>query len=135
MSRVLYVAAVAMFNPSGQVLLAQRPAGKPMAGLWEFPGGKIEGGERPDEALVRELSEELGIKVNKTSLRPVTFASHDYAEFHLFMPLFALTDWVGTPEPKEGQILAWVGIEHLFDYPCPEADLPLFEFLSARSGI
>jgi 8-oxo-dGTP diphosphatase len=132
MTATLYVAAVAMFNPAGEVLLARRPPGKAMAGLWEFPGGKIEPGEQPNVALARELAEELGIRVNIACLKPLTFASHDYPQFHLFMPLFGLTNWVGTPEPREGQTLAWVGIENLFDYPCPEADLPLFEFLSVR---
>lgn len=127
--RVLYVSAGALFNSAGEILLAQRPQGKAMAGLWEFPGGKIEPDETPEAALCRELHEELKIEVKETSLEPLTFASHRYNDFHLLMPLFAVRDWIGVPEPVEGQNLAWVDPNELDQYPAPEADLPLFRFL------
>lgn len=127
--KVLYVAAAALFNNAGEILLAQRPEGKAMAGLWEFPGGKIEPGESPEAALCRELQEELKIEVKEGSLDPLTFASHRYNDFHLLMPLFGVRDWVGTPEPVEGQNLAWVDPDGLDQYPAPDADLPLFRFL------
>ena len=104
--KVVYVAAAAIFNQDGHILLAKRPEGKSMAGLWEFPGGKIESGETPERALVRELAEELAITVSEDSLEPITFASHAYESFHLFMPLYAVKRWVGTPRPTEGQKLA-----------------------------
>lgn len=131
--RVLYVSAGALFNASGEILLAQRPAGKAMAGLWEFPGGKIEPDETPEAALCRELHEELKIEVKEISLEPLTFASHRYNDFHLLMPLFAVRDWIGVPEPVEGQSLAWVSPNRLDQYPAPDADLPLFRFLEQLS--
>ena len=131
--RVVYVSAGALYNPAGEILLAQRPAGKAMAGLWEFPGGKIEPNETPEAALCRELHEELKIEVKETSLEPLTFASHRYDDFHLLMPLFAVRDWIGVPEPVEGQSLAWVTPNQLDTYPAPDADLPLFRFLECLS--
>ncbi len=132
--RMLTVAAAALFDESGRILLAQRPEGKAMAGLWEFPGGKIEAGETPEAALVRELDEELAIVVNETFLRPLTFASYSYPDFHLLMPLFECRTWSGTMRPREGQALAWVAPEDLDGYPAPEADVPLFRFLAGDTG-
>ncbi|MEO1567928.1 MAG: (deoxy)nucleoside triphosphate pyrophosphohydrolase [Pseudomonadota bacterium] len=136
MSRpMVLVVAVALINGDGHILLAQRPPGKSMAGLWEFPGGKVHDGETPEAALVRELKEELSINVNPADLDPITFASHGYADFHLLMPLFACRTWHGTPTPVEGQTLAWVAPTALADYPAPAADIPLFAVLaSATSG-
>ncbi|MEL6285093.1 MAG: (deoxy)nucleoside triphosphate pyrophosphohydrolase [Pseudomonadota bacterium] len=136
MSRpMVLVVAVALINGDGDILLAQRPPGKSMAGLWEFPGGKVHDGETPEAALVRELKEELSINVNPADLDPITFASHGYADFHLLMPLFACRTWHGTPTPVEGQTLAWVAPTALADYPAPAADIPLFAVLaSATSG-
>ena len=131
---VVYVVAAALLNADGEVLLAQRPAGKAMAGLWEFPGGKIEPGERPEQALVRELAEELSITVSESALIPFTFASHTYEKFHLFMPLFSIKEWRGTPLPNEGQKLAWVAPRDLHDYPAPAADIPLFDDLVAATA-
>jgi len=128
---VLYVVAAALINPEGNVLLAQRPAGKAMEGLWEFPGGKIEPGEKPEQALVRELTEELSITVSENDLTPFTFASHTYEKFHLFMPLYSVQKWRGTPTPIEGQKLAWVAPHDLRNYPAPDADIPLFDDLVA----
>lgn len=130
--KVVYVAAAALFNQDGHVLLAKRPAGKAMAGLWEFPGGKIESGETPEQALIRELQEELTIKVSAEDLNPLTFASHTYETFHLFMPLYSLKRWVGTPRPVEGQELSWVAMQDLHSYPAPAADIPLFDALICR---
>lgn len=130
--KVVYVSAAALINADGLVLLAQRPPGKAMAGLWEFPGGKIESGETPEQALVRELAEELRIKVSESDLVPLTFASHTYETFHLFMPLFALHKWIGTPHPTEGQTLTWVAPQDLHRYPAPAADIPLFDCLVDR---
>lgn len=127
MSGLVLVVAAALVNRDGEILLAQRPPGKAMAGLWEFPGGKIEPGEAPETALARELAEELRIGVNPALLTPITFASHAYPDFHLLMPLYALSNWVGSPEPTEGQSLAWVAPQDLRTYPAPEADLPLFD--------
>ena len=129
--KIVYVAAAAIINQDGSILLAKRPEGKSMAGLWEFPGGKIESGETPERALVRELAEELAITVSEDSLEPITFASHAYESFHLFMPLYAVKRWVGTPRPTEGQKLAWVAPQDLHSYPAPAADIPLFDVLSA----
>ncbi|MEL6857397.1 MAG: 8-oxo-dGTP diphosphatase MutT [Pseudomonadota bacterium] len=127
--RVVYVAAAALINQDGNILLAQRPTGKSMAGLWEFPGGKIESGETPEAALVRELEEELAIKVTTDALKPITFASHAYEKFHLFMPLYEVKRWIGSPRPVEGQALAWVAPHDLHSYPAPAADIPLFNAL------
>ena len=126
---VLLVAAVALIDADGRVLLAQRPEGKSMAGLWEFPGGKVEAGETPEAALIRELHEELGINTWKSCLAPLTFASHAYERFHLLMPLFACRRWEGVPTPREGQTLAWVRPDRLRDYPMPPADIPLIPIL------
>jgi len=127
--KVVLVSAVALLDRDDRVLLAQRPAGKPMAGLWEFPGGKIEPGETPEGALVRELHEELGIETWNSCLAPLTFASHSYESFHLLMPLFACRKWQGDLSPKEGQVLKWVRARDLRDYPMPEADIPLIPIL------
>jgi 8-oxo-dGTP diphosphatase len=128
-SRSVLVSAVALIDADGRVLLAQRPEGKTLAGLWEFPGGKVEPGETPEQALIRELHEELGIDTWASCLAPLTFASHDYGNFHLLMPLFACRRWQGTPRPNEGQKLAWVRARDLKDYPMPPADLPLIPIL------
>ena len=127
--RVVYVVAAALINEAGHILLAQRPEGKSMAGLWEFPGGKIETGETPEQALARELNEELGLHVKQTQMRPATFVSHAYQTFNLFMPLYIIKEWRGMVTSNEGQSLVWVPVEELRTYPAPEADLPLFEFL------
>ena len=126
---VVLVAAAALVDVDGRVLLAQRPAGKAMAGLWEFPGGKVEAGERPELALIRELQEELGIDVTEACLAPLTFASHAYETFHLLMPLYVCRRWKGEMVPREGQVLAWVRPVRLRDYPMPEADVPLISHL------
>ena len=125
----LLVSAVALVDTDGRVLLAQRPAGKSMAGLWEFPGGKVEAGETPEAALVRELGEELGIDTWQSCLAPLTFASHAYEAFHLLMPLFICRKWQGTPQPREGQVLKWVRPMALREYPMPPADIPLIPIL------
>lgn len=127
--RVVLVSAVALIDVDGRVLLAQRPEGKSLAGLWEFPGGKVEPGETPEAALIRELHEELGIDTWGSCLAPLTFASHSYESFHLLMPLFACRRWAGTPQPREGQKLAWVSPARLRDYPMPPADEPLIPVL------
>jgi 8-oxo-dGTP diphosphatase len=126
---IVLVSAVALIDADGRVLLAQRPPGKSLAGLWEFPGGKVEQGESPEAALIRELREELGIDTWKSCLAPLTFASHAYETFHLLMPLFACRRWEGIPVAREGQTLAWVRPEKLRDYPMPPADLPLIPIL------
>lgn len=123
--KTVLVSAVLLIDPDGRVLLAQRPEGKSMAGLWEFPGGKVEAGETPEAALIRELHEELGIETWQSCLAPMAFASHGYADFHLLMPLFACRKWNGIVQPREGQGLAWVRPEKLADYPMPPADIPL----------
>ena len=128
--KLVLVSAAALYDRSGCVLLARRPEGKPMAGLWEFPGGKIEPGETPEQALVRELDEELGIRVARESLEPVTFASHAYPDFHLLMALFRSTNWHGTPKPREGQAVKWVEPQALALHPAPAADIPLFRVLA-----
>ncbi|MGC9368538.1 MAG: (deoxy)nucleoside triphosphate pyrophosphohydrolase [Paracoccaceae bacterium] len=127
--KIVLVSAVALIDPDGRVLLAQRPEGKSMAGLWEFPGGKVEAGESPEEALIRELHEELGIDTWASCLAPLTFASHGYDEFHLLMPLFACRKWQGIVHAREGQALKWVRPENLRDYPMPPADIPLIPIL------
>jgi 8-oxo-dGTP diphosphatase len=128
---ILLVAAVALIDVDGRVLLAQRPAGKHLAGLWEFPGGKIHLGETPETALIRELSEELGIDVAASCLAPFTFASHPYPEFHLLMPLYVCRRWDGIAIAQEGQRLAWVRPNRLKEYPMPPADLPLISHLTS----
>ncbi len=127
--KTLLVSAAALIDPEGRVLLAQRPPGKSLAGLWEFPGGKVEPGETPEAALIRELQEELGIDTWTSCLAPLTFASHTYETFHLLMPLFACRRWNGIATPREGQTLAWVRPAALRDYPMPPADLPLIPIL------
>lgn len=127
--RLVLVAAVALIDADGRVLLARRPEGKAMAGLWEFPGGKVDAGETPEGALVRELREELGIDTAASCLAPLTFASHRYEAFHLLMPLYACRVWKGAPSPREGQALAWVRPERFADYPMPPADVPLVAML------
>lgn len=126
---VVLVAAVALVDADGRVLLAQRPEGKSMAGLWEFPGGKVDAGETPEAALIRELREELAIDTQESCLAPFTFASHAYERFHLLMPLYLCRRWQGTPVPQEGQQLAWVRPMRLRDYPMPPADKPLVAML------
>ena len=130
MKRVL-VAACALIDADGRVLLAQRPEGKPMARLWEFPGGKVEAGERPEDALIRELREELDIAVSEPCLAPLTFASHAYPDFHLLMPLYVCRRWEGTVTAKEHQGLAWVRPNRLREYEMPPADVPLISHLMA----
>jgi 8-oxo-dGTP diphosphatase len=127
--KVVLVSAVALIDPDGRVLLAQRPEGKSLAGLWEFPGGKVEPGETPEAALVRELHEELGIETWNSCLAPLTFASHTYDDFHLLMPLFACRKWNGIVQGQEGQNLAWVHARDLKNYPMPPADIPLIPIL------
>ncbi len=126
---VLLVAAVALVDVDGRVLIARRPEGKAMAGLWEFPGGKVGPGETPEEALIRELEEELGIDVTENCLAPFTFASHAYDRFHLLMPLYVCRVWEGSVRPLEGQALKWVRPVRLGDYPMPPADRPLVAML------
>jgi len=128
-AKVVLVAACALVDADGRVLLAQRPEGKAMAGLWEFPGGKIETGERPEQSLIRELKEELGIVVSEACLAPLTFASHSYADFHLLMPLYVCRRWEGTVTALEAQRLAWVKPNQLRDYEMPPADVPLISHL------
>jgi 8-oxo-dGTP diphosphatase len=123
--RLLLVAAAALIDPDGRVLIAQRPEGKHLAGLWEFPGGKVEDGERPEQSLIRELREELGIEVKEPCLAPLTFASHAYPDFHLLMPLYVCRRWEGFVTSHEGQALKWVRPRQLRDYPMPPADAPL----------
>src|ERR1700744_2264297 len=126
---LLLVVAVALVDPDGRVLIAQRPQGKAMAGLWEFPGGKIEPGETPEDTLIRELGEELGITVKAPCLAPFTFASHTYDAFHLLMPLFICRRWDGTPQPLHHAALKWVRPRDMSGYPMPAADLPLIPML------
>ena len=126
---IVLVSAVALIDPDGRALLAQRPEGKSMAGLWEFPGGKVEPGETPEAALIRELQEELGIDTWESCLAPLTFASHAYETFHLLMPLFVCRKWHGQPIAREGQTLNWVKPLNLKDYPMPPADVPLVAVL------
>jgi 8-oxo-dGTP diphosphatase len=123
--KLVLVAACALVDADGRVLITERPAGKALAGLWEFPGGKVEAGERPEETLIRELAEELGIIVKEACLAPLTFASHTYADFQLLMPLWICRRWEGLAQGREGQRLAWVRPGKLRDYPMPPADEPL----------
>jgi 8-oxo-dGTP diphosphatase len=127
--KTVLVAACALIDVDGRVLLAERPAGKPMAGLWEFPGGKVETGERPEETLIRELKEELGITVSEPCLAPLTFASHVYPDFHLLMPLYVCRRWEGVVTPLEAQRVVWVKPNRLRDYKMPPADEPLVAHL------
>lgn len=129
MTKVVLVSAVALIDADGRVLLAQRPEGKPMAGLWEFPGGKVEPGETPETALIRELNEELGIDTWESCLAPLTFASHAYSTFHLLMPLFVCRKWHGQVTGRENQQLKWVKPLELKNYPMPAADIPLVSIL------
>ena len=128
-TKTVLVAACALIDADGRVLIAQRPQGKSMAGLWEFPGGKVEAGERPEQTLIRELREELGIVVSEPCLAPLTFASHSYPDLHLLMPLYVCRRWEGTVTATEGQRLAWVKPNRLRDYQMPPADVPLVPHL------
>ncbi|MDR3462283.1 MAG: 8-oxo-dGTP diphosphatase MutT [Beijerinckiaceae bacterium] len=134
MSRLLLVVAVALVDPDARVLVAQRPEGKSLAGLWEFPGGKVEPGERPEQALIRELDEELGITVEEACLAPLTFASHAYPEMHLLMPLYICRRWTGFVTSREGQALRWLRAKELRDIPMPPADAPLIPALEDLLG-
>lgn len=131
---ILLVAAAALVDTDNRVLLSKRPEGKQLAGLWEFPGGKVDAGETPEDALIRELDEELGIEVCDTCLAPFTFASHPYREFHLLMPLFLCRKWEGDIVAREGQEIAWVRARRLADYPMPPADAPLVPWLRDLLG-
>ncbi|MCV6547349.1 MAG: 8-oxo-dGTP diphosphatase MutT [Cohaesibacter sp.] len=133
--RLLLVVAVALVDVDNRILIAQRPEGKNLAGLWEFPGGKIDAGERPETALIRELEEELGIKTWDSCLAPLTFASYGYEDFHLMMPLYICRRWEGVPQSREGQALKWVRAGQLRDYPMPPADLPLIPPLIDLLGV
>lgn len=126
---IITVSAVALLDADNRVLLAQRPEGKSMAGLWEFPGGKVEAGETPEAALIRELHEELSIDIRASCLAPLTFASHSYEKFHLLMPLYLCRVWQGTPTAQEGQVLKWVRVGALDAHPMPPADVPLVAML------
>ncbi|MDQ3558550.1 MAG: (deoxy)nucleoside triphosphate pyrophosphohydrolase [Pseudomonadota bacterium] len=130
MPRLLLVAACALIDADKRVLITQRPEGKPMAGLWEFPGRKVEEGETPEDAVIRELLEELAISVTKPCLAPLTFASHDYPDFHILMPLFVCRRWEGVPVPREAQRLRWVRASRLRDFSMPAADEPLISHLA-----
>jgi 8-oxo-dGTP diphosphatase len=127
--RLLLVAACALVDPDHRVLLTRRPEGKPMAGLWEFPGGKVGPGETPEACVIRELDEELGLDVTTNCLAPLTFASHRYEDFHLLMPLFVCRVWQGLPQPREGQLIKWLRPRDMGAYPMPPADRPLVAFL------
>ncbi|MBW8882335.1 MAG: 8-oxo-dGTP diphosphatase MutT [Asticcacaulis sp.] len=127
--KTLLVVAAALVDSDGRVLIAQRPEGKQLAGQWEFPGGKVEDGETPEDALIRELREELGIEVKRACLAPFVFASHTYDSFHLLMPLFLIRRWDGEPESREHTALKWVRPNDMRDYPMPPADLPLVAWL------
>jgi 8-oxo-dGTP diphosphatase len=130
MPPLLLVAACALVDAEKRVLIAQRPAGKPMAGLWEFPGGKVEEGETPEDTVIRELYEELGITVTEPCLAPLTFSSHNYLEFHILLPLFVCRRWEGTPAAREAQQIKWVRANRLRDFPMPAADEPLISHLA-----
>jgi 8-oxo-dGTP diphosphatase len=129
MTQTVLVAACALVDPDGRVLIAERPSGKSMAGLWEFPGGKVEPGERPEDTVIRELHEELSITIREACLAPLTFASHAYPEFHLLMPLYICRRWEGIVQPREGQRVKWVKPRDLNSFPMPPADLPLIPML------
>lgn len=128
-ARIVLVVACALIDPDGRVLIAQRPPGKNMGGLWEFPGGKVEAGETPEETLIRELHEELGITVKEACLAPFTFASHAYTDFHLLMPLYVCRRWEGAPQALEHSAVKWVRPKDMGSYPMPPADLPLIPML------
>ncbi len=128
-NKLVLVVACALIDADDRILLAQRPAGKSMAGLWEFPGGKVEEGETPETALVRELKEELGVETKPACLAPLSFVSHGYDDFHLLMPVYICRRWWGMPQAREGQVLKWVRSGKLRDFPMPEADLPLVPVL------
>ncbi len=132
--RLVLVAACALIDPDGRVLITRRPPGKPMAGLWEFPGGKVEANERPEESLIRELKEELDIDVQDSCLAPLTFASHAYEDFHLLMPLYVCRRWEGTVAAREGQEIKWVRPRQLKDFAMPPADKPLIPHLIELMG-
>lgn len=132
--RLLIVVAIALIDADNRVLISQRPEGKQLAGLWEFPGGKLDPGETPEKALVRECREELGIEVCETCLAPLTFASHTYDDFHLLMPLYICRNWEGEIAPQEGQQIAWVRANRLQHYPMPPADVPLLPALRDLLG-
>jgi 8-oxo-dGTP diphosphatase len=127
--KILLVVAVALIDADDRILVAQRPPGKQLAGLWEFPGGKVDANERPEAALIRELREELGIEVKEACLAPLTFASHAYEDFHLLMPLYVCRRWQGLAAPREGQALKWLRARQLRDVPMPPADEPLIPAL------
>ena len=127
--KIVLVAAAALIDRDGRILIAQRPPGKSMAGLWEFPGGKLQPGETPEFALMRELEEELGIETRPTCFQPIAFASHRYDDFHLLMPLFICRHWKGTAQAREHRALKWVKVSELHDYPMPAADIPLIASL------
>ncbi|MBL9010092.1 MAG: 8-oxo-dGTP diphosphatase MutT [Alphaproteobacteria bacterium] len=133
--RLVLVAACALIDPEGRVLMAQRPEGKELAGLWEFPGGKVEDGERPEDALVRELREELGIGVSASALEPFAFASHAYERFHLLMPLYLCRVWTGEVRPMEGQRIQWSALAGLNSLPMPPADVPLVAALQREGAL
>lgn len=133
--RLVLVAACALIDPEGRVLMAQRPEGKELAGLWEFPGGKVEDGERPEDALVRELREELGIDVSAGALEPFAFASHAYERFHLLMPLYLCRFWTGEVRPMEGQRIQWSALAGLNSLPMPPADVPLVAALQREGAL
>jgi 8-oxo-dGTP diphosphatase len=135
MPKLLLVAACALVDIDRRILIAQRPEGKSMAGLWEFPGGKVEEGETPEATLVRELNEELGIETKEACLAPLTFASHTYENFHLLMPLYVCRRWTGVPQAREGQGLKWVKAVELRSYPMPAADIPLIPPLVDHLGV
>jgi len=128
--KTVLVVACALIDADNRVLITQRPEGKTLAGLWEFPGGKVDAGERPEAALIRELKEELGITIEEPCLAPLTFASHAYDDFHLLMPLYVCRKWEGVVAAREGQQLAWVRANKLRDYPMPPADIPLIAHLT-----
>ncbi len=133
--KMLLVVAVALVDVDNRILIAQRPEGKNLAGMWEFPGGKVDAGERPEQALIRELQEELGIQTWESCLAPLTFASHAYEDFHLLMPLYICRRWEGVPQSQEGQALKWVRAGALRDYPMPPADIPLIPPLIDLLGV
>jgi 8-oxo-dGTP diphosphatase len=132
--KLLLVAAIAMIDENNHILMAQRPVGKEFAGYWEFPGGKIEFGETPEDALIREIDEELGVIINPQDLKPLTFASHNYQNFHILMPLWSVYKWSGTPKAQEGQILQFYPINELVNLLVPPADIELIRFIGEFFG-